>query len=159
MTCHCTYSHHTDTLLRPANAIKVAYNTHPSCLSDLTLIYCGKAAFGHFSSSFLLNRTTIYLKRAQKLPQNGLSLATIGQARQAARMQRTGKRIAALTHKVLQRIRKMQKKDKKKPLRKVAERTGLEPATPCVTGRYSNQLNYRSVMVGEEGFEPPTLCL
>ena len=27
----------------------------------------------------------------------------------------------------------------------VAERTGLEPATPGVTGRYSNQLNYRSV--------------
>ena len=27
---------------------------------------------------------------------------------------------------------------------RVAERTGLEPATPCVTGRYSNQLNYRS---------------
>src|SRR5574344_2012140 len=26
----------------------------------------------------------------------------------------------------------------------VAERTGLEPAPPCVTGRYSNQLNYRS---------------
>ena len=29
-------------------------------------------------------------------------------------------------------------------LREVAERTGLEPATPGVTGRYSNQLNYRS---------------
>ena len=28
---------------------------------------------------------------------------------------------------------------------KMAERTGLEPATPGVTGRYSNQLNYRSV--------------
>ena len=28
---------------------------------------------------------------------------------------------------------------------KVAERTGLEPATPGVTGRYSDQLNYRSV--------------
>ena len=27
----------------------------------------------------------------------------------------------------------------------MAERTGLEPATPGVTGRYSNQLNYRSV--------------
>ena len=27
---------------------------------------------------------------------------------------------------------------------KVAERTGLEPATPGVTGRYSNRLNYRS---------------
>ncbi len=27
----------------------------------------------------------------------------------------------------------------------MAERTGLEPATPCVTGRYSNQLNYRSL--------------
>ena len=26
----------------------------------------------------------------------------------------------------------------------LAERTGLEPATPCVTGRYSNRLNYRS---------------
>ena len=26
----------------------------------------------------------------------------------------------------------------------MAERTGLEPATPGVTGRYSNQLNYRS---------------
>ena len=28
---------------------------------------------------------------------------------------------------------------------KMAERTGLEPATPGVTGRYSNQLNYRSI--------------
>ena len=27
---------------------------------------------------------------------------------------------------------------------KLAERTGLEPATPGVTGRYSDQLNYRS---------------
>ncbi|WP_205623981.1 hypothetical protein, partial [Marinobacterium rhizophilum] len=53
-------------------------------LSDLTLIYCGKADYGHLSRSFLLNRTTIRLKRAQKLPQNGLSLATTGQARQAA---------------------------------------------------------------------------
>ncbi|GGO88420.1 hypothetical protein GCM10011348_43840 [Marinobacterium nitratireducens] len=52
--------------------------------SDLTQIYCGKADFGHFLFSFSLNRTTIRLKRAQKLPQNGLPLATIGQARQAA---------------------------------------------------------------------------
>ena len=28
--------------------------------------------------------------------------------------------------------------------KRLAERTGLEPATPGVTGRYSNQLNYRS---------------
>ncbi len=57
---------------------------------------------------------------------------------------------------------------------KVAERTGLEPATPGVTGRYSNQLNYRSacptptlsrraldpaVLVGAEGIEPPTFAL
>jgi hypothetical protein len=48
----------------------------------------------------------------------------------------------------------------------MAERTGLEPATPGVTGRYSNQLNYRSKvekfsedMVGGDGIEPPTLCL
>ena len=30
-------------------------------------------------------------------------------------------------------------------LRKIAVWTGLEPATPCVTGRYSNQLNYQTV--------------
>ena len=29
----------------------------------------------------------------------------------------------------------------------LAERTGLEPATPDVTGRYSNQLNYHSKLV------------
>ena len=28
----------------------------------------------------------------------------------------------------------------------MAQRTGLEPATPGVTGRYSNQLNYRSTV-------------
>ena len=31
-----------------------------------------------------------------------------------------------------------------KAFKLVAERTGLEPATPGVTGRYSNRLNYRS---------------
>ena len=44
----------------------------------------------------------------------------------------------------------------------LAERTGLEPATSGVTGRHSNQLNYRSrirVVVGAEGFEPPTFAL
>ena len=29
----------------------------------------------------------------------------------------------------------------------MAQRTGLEPATPGVTGRYSNQLNYRCKVV------------
>jgi hypothetical protein len=66
--------------------------------------------------------------------------------------------------------------------KKVAERTGLEPATPGVTGRYSNQLNYRSAqkkssyrprrtpasirdrrsefgLVGADGIEPPTFAL
>jgi hypothetical protein len=37
----------------------------------------------------------------------------------------------------------------------VAERTGLEPATPGVTGRYSNQLNYRSDW-GAELYRPRT---
>ncbi len=32
--------------------------------------------------------------------------------------------------------------------KRLAERTGLEPATPGVTGRYSNQLNYRSDLGG-----------
>ena len=57
----------------------------------------------------------------------------------------------------------------------VAERTGLEPATPGVTGRYSNQLNYRSglllrvrageavtsqpALVGAAGLEPATFAL
>ena len=30
--------------------------------------------------------------------------------------------------------------------RLLAVRTGLEPATPGVTGRYSNQLNYRTIV-------------
>ena len=39
----------------------------------------------------------------------------------------------------------------------MAERTGLEPATPGVTGRYSNQLNYRSKALAEwTGLEPAT---
>ena len=29
---------------------------------------------------------------------------------------------------------------------KLAERTGIEPATSCVTGRHSNHLNYRSAL-------------
>ena len=41
----------------------------------------------------------------------------------------------------------------------LAEWTGLEPATPGVTGRYSNQLNYHSSVVGGNGFEPLTLSL
>jgi hypothetical protein len=47
----------------------------------------------------------------------------------------------------------------------LAERTGLEPATPGVTGRYSNQLNYRSnssskvLLVGAERVELPTYAL
>ena len=49
--------------------------------------------------------------------------------------------------------------------KEVAERTGLEPATPCVTGRYSNQLNYRSELelrykLAEwTGLEPATPCV
>jgi hypothetical protein len=55
--------------------------------------------------------------------------------------------------------------------KEMAERTGLEPATPGVTGRYSNQLNYRSAartsivgydrrdLVGVTGFEPVTYAL
>ncbi len=48
----------------------------------------------------------------------------------------------------------------------MAERTGLEPATPGVTGRYSNQLNYHSwiyckfdCLVGAERLELPTYAL
>jgi hypothetical protein len=37
-----------------------------------------------------------------------------------------------------------EKGERRSPLLHVAEWTGLEPATPGVTGRYSNQLNYHS---------------
>ena len=39
----------------------------------------------------------------------------------------------------------------------MAERTGLEPATPGVTGRCSNQLSYRSAVLadGREPMERP----
>ena len=42
------------------------------------------------------------------------------------------------------------------------EGLALEPAPPGVTGRYSNRLNYRCAkprVVGDDGIEPPTLCL
>ena len=40
---------------------------------------------------------------------------------------------------------KRQRPERIGPLYRIlAERTGLEPATPGVTGRYSNRLNYRS---------------
>ena len=45
---------------------------------------------------------------------------------------------------------------KGKTREKMAERTGLEPATPGVTGRYSNQLNYRSASILTLGPEPET---
>ena len=41
----------------------------------------------------------------------------------------------------------------------MAEWTGLEPATPGVTGRYSNQLNYHSALVGAVGVEPTTTAV
>ena len=34
----------------------------------------------------------------------------------------------------------------------MAQRTGLEPATPGVTGRYSNRLNYRCAIIYEADF-------
>ena len=48
--------------------------------------------------------------------------------------------------------------------------TGLEPATSCVTGRHSNQLNYQtsvsfkykynhSIVIAGAGFEPTTFGL
>ena len=41
----------------------------------------------------------------------------------------------------------------------VARRTGLEPATSCVTGRHSNRLNYRRNVVVASGLEPLTSTL
>jgi hypothetical protein len=40
------------------------------------------------------------------------------------------------------------------PLIFLAEWTGLEPATPGVTGRYSNQLNYHSTWCSVCSCEP-----
>ena len=41
--------------------------------------------------------------------------------------------------------------------------TGLEPATPCVTGMYSNQLNYQTKVFSKKavrtGLEPATPCV
>src|SRR3546814_9516034 len=54
-------------------------------LSDLTLIYCGKAEIGHIFRSFSLKGPAIRLE-SEKSASNRLSLATIGQVRQAARL-------------------------------------------------------------------------
>ncbi|CAL8473757.1 protein of unknown function [Caballeronia sp. S22] len=43
-------------------------------------------------------------------------------------------------------------------LASLAERTGLEPATPGVTGRYSNQLNYRSTSFHQPAMSPASLA-
>lgn len=44
-------------------------------------------------------------------------------------------------------------KSPEKSSRLFAVRTGLEPATPCVTGMYSNQLNYRTNLIINFPFE------
>ena len=42
----------------------------------------------------------------------------------------------------------------------LAERTGLEPAASCVTGRRSNQTELPlPQLVGTEGLEPPALAM
>ncbi len=41
----------------------------------------------------------------------------------------------------------------------MAEKTGLEPATSCVTGRHSNQLSYFSVILVEVVGVEPTMFL
>gem|GEM_PF-364261 len=73
------------------------------------------------------------------------------------------------------RVRKEKRRTTVRLFSCLAERTGLEPATPGVTGRYSNQLNYRSKilsfsdsgpaspdlmrLVGAERLELPTFAL
>ena len=42
------------------------------------------------------------------------------------------------------KLTKKEKSSENSELFMLAVRTGLEPATPCVTGMYSNQLNYRT---------------
>ena len=36
----------------------------------------------------------------------------------------------------------------------IATLTGLEPVTSCVTGKHSNQLNYRAILMTDTGIEP-----
>jgi hypothetical protein len=50
----------------------------------------------------------------------------------------------SLNNTVHSQFKIMQKKTRRKARYMMAEWTGLEPATPGVTGRYSNQLNYHS---------------
>ena len=45
------------------------------------------------------------------------------------------------------------------PFHLLAEWTGLEPATPGVTGRYSNQLNYHSALTSCQLYLPTAIRL
>ncbi len=44
-------------------------------------------------------------------------------------------------------------------MKKMAELTGLEPATSCVTGRRELQLHHSSTLVAGVGLEPTTFGL
>ena len=56
-----------------------------------------------------------------------------------------GTRNLAVVQYALRVGRAKNKKRAQGPFSLLAEWTGLEPATPGVTGRYSNQLNYHSI--------------
>ncbi len=59
-----------------------------------------------------------------------------------------GKNLLCFTQRFTQRGYKMKNPLKIKGLISLlAVGTGLEPATPCVTGTYSNQLNYPTIAV------------
>jgi hypothetical protein len=103
------------------------------------------------------------LRRVEDFACRSTTLVTVGPARAGA------VNVATVSDRCTENRSKKEIRTKK-----VAERTGLEPATPGVTGRYSNQLNYRSALekiskssvrhlresvVGAEGIEPPTFAL
>ena len=75
--------------------------------------------------------------------------AAAARARAALRVPPEAAQAASSTPQSRARLRARTETQMKKPAQGglfhfLAERTGLEPATPGVTGRYSNQLNYRS---------------
>ncbi len=113
------------------------------------LSYRRRTLGAHLGAVGLKNRTRIRCARAMTVPAPGLPKMRLGLSSALPTLRSTAMDPGLAQRCGFERfvVVNKEKGATRAPFSKMAERTGLEPATPGVTGRYSNQLNYRSVFV------------